>query len=38
MIQAVKTVRERIRWILESKNLSESALSKKAGLRAVARR
>lgn len=32
MIQAVKTVCERIRWILESKNLSESALSKKAGL------
>lgn len=32
MIQAVKTVRERIRWILTSKNLSESALSKKAGL------
>ena len=32
MIHAVKTVRERIRWILESQKLSESALSKKAGL------
>lgn len=32
MIEAVKTVRERIRWILENQKLSESALSKKAGL------